>query len=330
MTDKLPETGPAETDTPPRLEDPRRAASLMRRATYASVAAASLLVAVKTIAYLMTDSVALLSSLVDSILDVAASAINLFAVHQALTPADEEHRFGHGKAESLAGLFQAAFIAGSAVFLIFQAGERLLHPQPLDNSAVGIAVMVLSILVTGLLVLYQRYVIRASGSVAIKADSLHYVSDLLTNLGVILALVLATAGGWLAADPLIALAVAGFILYSAWQIVHNAFGHLMDRELPDDEREKIIAVALAHPEVLSLHDLRTRSSGVQVFIQFHLEMDGYITLLRAHEIADEVEAEIMAAFPGAEVIIHQDPSQIEEDMPDFADSHSDTAGPETS
>ncbi len=295
----------------------KRSRSLMRLATYASVSVATVLIAVKLGAWLTTHSVAMLSSLVDSLLDLAASVINLVAVRHALTPADREHRFGHGKVESIAGLGQAAFITGSAVFLLFEAGDRLIHPRPVENGAVGIGVMLFSIGLTLVLVQFQRYVVRKTGSVAVLADSLHYKSDLLVNAGVIVALGLSTQFGWHVLDPIFAIAIALYILSAAWEIVTNSFDMLLDREFADQERERIRALVMSHAEVRDMHDLRTRSSGTRSFIQLHLELDGEMTLLHAHEIADEVEAQIMAAYPNAEVIIHEDPEGIEEDTPSF-------------
>ncbi len=291
--------------------------TLMRVATYASVSVAAVLIVVKAVALAYTDSVALLSSLIDSLLDLAASLINLVAVSHALAPADREHRFGHGKAESIAGLGQAAFITGSAVFLLFKAGDRLIHPSPVENGAIGIGVMGFAIVLTFGLVQFQRYVVRRTGSVAISADSLHYKSDLLMNASVIIALVLSTQLGWHALDPIFAIAIAIYILFAAWKIVTNSFDMLMDREFTDADRERIREISLSHAEVREMHDLRTRSSGTSSFIQLHLELDGEITLIRAHEIADEVEAMIRAAFPAADVIIHQDPEGLEQDTPVF-------------
>ena len=293
------------------------AAQLMRWATYASVATALVLIAAKVVAYVLTDSVSLLSTLLDSLLDAAASIVNLLAVRHALTPADREHRFGHGKAEPLAGLGQSTFIAGSAIFLLFEVGNRLIQPPPIERSGVGIAVMVFSILVTLLLVLYQRRVIRETGSMAIAADSLHYFSDLMVNSAVIVALILASQLGWRFADPIFGGGIALYILYTAWQIARGAYDMLMDRELPDAERAKIRGIALANPAVRAVHDLRTRGAGHATFVQLHIEMDGAMSLLTAHRIADEVEAAIVAAFPGAEVIIHQDPEGIDEPRPSF-------------
>lgn len=302
---------------PQRLTGPE-AASLLKLATTASVATATVLIVVKLVAFLLTDSVSILSTLVDSLLDVAASIVNLIAVRHALVPADREHRFGHGKAEPLAALGQAAFITGSAVFLMIEASQRFVSPRALTNGDIGIAVMVFSILATLGLVTLQRYVIRRTGSLAIKADSLHYVGDILVNAAVIVALVITAQLGWRYADPVFGLAIAVYILYNAWQISAGAMDMLMDRELPEQDRRRIIDLALAHPSVKGLHDLRTRASGPQIFIQGHIEMDGAFSLLKAHDIADEVEAELRQAFPGAEVILHQDPFGIEEERSDFA------------
>ena len=285
---------------------------LMRVAAIASVSVATILIIIKFIAWLMTDSVSLLSTLLDSFLDAAASLINLFAVHQALQPADREHRFGHGKAEPLASLAQAAFICGSAVILLVQAGERLAHPRDVMNTEIGYAVMIVSIALTIMLVIFQRYVVRKSGSIAIDADSLHYKTDVLINLGVMVSLFLSSYFAWQYADPLIAILIALYIVKGAWEIGKSALAILMDRELEDADRQKIRDIVMAHTEVKGLHDLRTRSSGVHVFIQFHLELDGSMKLSEAHDISETVERELMDVFPNAEVIIHEDPEGVEE------------------
>ena len=285
--------------------------SLMRSASYVSVGVALILIIIKLAAYITTHSVALLASLIDSFLDIAASTVNLIAIRHALTPADDEHRFGHGKAEPLAGLAQSAFIAGSALFLIVEAGDRLLHPVAVEHGMAGIIVMVVSTVLTIALVWYQSYVVKKTGSVAISADSLHYVGDVLANLSIILALVLSAYFGWLIADPLFAFAIAGYVLYSAWKIIRLSLDQLMDRELPDEVRNQIIEVAMSHPEVRDLHELRTRTSGHMTFIQMHLVMDRDISLVKAHAIADEVEKELYRMFPDSEVIIHEDPEGME-------------------
>lgn len=294
------------------------AARLMRTATYASVAVAVILIAAKIVAWILTDSVSLLSTLIDSLLDLAASLVNLVAVRHALTPPDREHRFGHGKAEPLAALGQSTFIAGSAIFLVIEAIRRLYNPQDLAHGDVAIGVMIFAIVLTFALTRFQTHVVRKTDSMAIKADSLHYFSDLLVNAAVILAFVLVNQFGWLYADPLIGLAIAGYILKAAWSIAKGAYDMLMDRELPDEDRARIKRIVLDHGEVIAVHDLRTRASGPLTFIQIHVEMDGNMNLYQAHEVADSVEAQLREVYPGAEVIIHQDPHGIEEDRARFA------------
>lgn len=291
---------------------------LMRFATYASVSTAGVLIAAKVGAYLLTDSVSMLSTLLDSLLDAAASLVNLVAVRTALVPPDEEHRFGHGKAEPLAALVQAAFIAGSALFLLVEAGNRVVNPSPVLNSAIGLAVMAVSILLTVVLLLYQRHVVKRTGSFAIRADLQHYFSDLLVNGAVVVALLLWREFRWALADPLCAAGVGCYILFTAWNIARSAFDLLMDRELPETARARIRDIALANPAVRQLHDLKTRSSGHLTFIQFHLELDGDIPLIRAHAVSDEVEQAILDAFPGADIMIHQDPAGLPEPRQGFA------------
>ena len=279
----------------------------LRRATYASVLTALVLIAAKLAAWLWTGSISMLASLVDSLMDSIASAINLVAVRYSLVPPDAEHRFGHGKAEPLAGLAQAGFVCGSAVFLLFHAIDRLRYPRPLRDIGVGIVVMVFSIFLTAALLTLQRRVIRKTQSTAIRADALHYATDLLTNLAVVAGLLLASFGwGW--ADPVFAILIAVYIFYSAIRIGLEGFQQLMDRELPEDTQEKILSVAREHPEVLGVHDLRTRRSGRLRFVQLHIELDDHLPLTRAHAVADEVEASILTLLPNAEVIIHQDPA----------------------
>lgn len=312
-TTKAPSSAPQPSEIPRSKPMDRAAAGrLMRLATYAAVGVATTLIAVKFAAWLMTDSVSLLSTLIDSMLDVAASTVNLLAVRQALEPADTEHRFGHGKAESLAGLAQSAFISGSAVFLLLQAGERLFHPGPVFNTTVGYAVMAFSIVVTIVLVMFQKYVARRTESTAISADSTHYTMDILVNISVVVALLLSSELGWELADPLLAILISFYILHGAYSIGMAAYDVLMDRELPDEERDKIRTLALQHDQVISLHDLRTRQSGPDVFIQMHLEMNGDLSLFEAHEVAETVMATIEVAYPRAEVLIHQDPAGVDE------------------
>jgi len=279
---------------------------LLKLATRASVVTASILIIAKLAAYWQTGSVSILASLVDSLMDAGASIINLLAVSYALSPPDKEHRFGHGKAESLAGLAQATFIAGSGLFLILESIDRLIKPQPIESFDVGLGVMIFSIIATLILIGIQRHVINKTNSAAIRADALHYKTDLLTNAAIIAALLLSQFG-WLGIDPLFALAIAAYILYSSWEIGNEAFHDLLDHEISEEKRQQIIQIAKAHPQVRGLHDLRTRLSGRTEFIQMHLELDDNLPLIEAHDIADEVEDKIMLAIPTADVVIHLDP-----------------------
>jgi ferrous-iron efflux pump FieF len=284
-----------------------KSASLMRLAGLASVGVAALLIAIKLYAFVATNSVSLLSSLFDSALDLGASVVNLIAIRTAVTPADAEHRFGHGKAEPLAGLVQVAFILGSSLLLLFEVGQHFLQRQQVTEEATGIVVMAVSIGLTLGLILFQRHVIRRTESMAVQADSAHYFSDFLANAAVILALVLSGLLGWWWIDPLFGLAVALFIAWTAISIGRAALDMLMDREMSDRDRDRIKLIVRAHPEVFGLHELRTRVAGQDCFIQFHLDLKPEISLKEAHRISDAVEASLIEAFPGAEVIIHQDP-----------------------
>jgi len=306
----------AETSRP--LRDDASRGRMMRLATVAAVAVALVLIAIKLGAWVATGSVALLSTMVDSAVDAVASVLNLIAVRQALQPADKEHRFGHGKAEPLAGLAQSAFIAGSALFVIGEAGKRLFAPEPVVRGDVGIVVMIVSIALTMLLLRFQRMVVRETGSLAVRADSTHYLGDLLMNGAVIAALVAQSALGWSFVDPILAIAIAAVLLFSSWRISRESLDLLMDHELPEADRRRIFDIASSHPEVRNIHDLRTRSTGHDAFIQFHLELDPDIALSKAHVISDAVEDSIRAAFPAAEVIIHQDPAGVPEEHADFA------------
>lgn len=278
-------------------------------ASMAAVITAMLLIVGKLIAWLMTDSSSLLASLTDSLMDVSASLINLFAIRYALAPADEEHKFGHGKAESLAGLIQSAFISGSALLLLMNGISSLLNPVPMPRLEVGLWVSVGSILLTLLLVSFQSLVIRKTNSVAIKADMLHYRSDLLLNAGVLLALALA-GQGWYWADGLFAVLIGLFLVWGAIQIGYESVQALLDRQLPAEEQARIMALCCAVEGVHGVHDLRTRQSGPTRFVQLHLELDDQLPLVKAHQIADEAELAVRQTFERMDVIIHMDPISV--------------------
>ena len=281
---------------------------LLRLATRASLVVASILIIAKAIAWWLSGSVSLLAGLTDSALDGAASFLNLLAVHYALRPADEDHRYGHGKAEALSGIAQSLFIAVSALLIAYQAVERILHPEPLGAPGLGIAVMLLSIALTVALLMFQHKVIRETGSTAIRADSLHYRSDLLLNASILVALLLALFG-WQQLDAYFGLAIAFYILWSSIQIARETVAILMDEELPTDVSVRMLELARSVPGVLGAHDLRTRVSGNHWFVQLHLELPGHLTLSVAHTLCDQVEDAIYKEFPKAEVLVHADPQE---------------------
>ncbi len=289
---------------------------LMRLATYASLATAIVLIIAKLAAWLWTDSVSILATLIDSCLDAAASLVNLLAVRHALEPADKEHRFGHGKAEALAGLGQSMFIAGSAGFLLLEAAGRFVHPQGVHAIGIGISVMIFSIVITLGLMIIQRRAIQQSGSIAIRADYLHYTTDVVISISVIAALML-TSWGWFGFDALFAIGIVAYILYNSWGIGNEAIQNLMDRELPDADRQHIRELVFSQKHVQGMHDLRTRRAGSTAFIQLHLELADDLTLLHAHSISDAVEARIKLAYPDSEIIIHEDPASLTEPIPEF-------------
>jgi ferrous-iron efflux pump FieF len=281
--------------------------SLTTRAAIASVATAALLMTIKAYAAWHTGSVAMLGSLADTGLDLIASLVTLFGVRLAAQPADLDHRFGHGKAESLVALFQVAIIAVSAFAIFGRAIDRLVTRQVTADAEIGIAASVIAIIVTVALLAYQRFVIARTRSVAIGADHVHYQSDVLLNVAVIGALVLDQYLGIAGADPVFGMAIAAWLLWGAWRASSTAIDQLMDREWPPEKRRRFVEVAGRHPELKGLHDLRTRTSGATDFVQFHIWMDPAMTIADAHDVTDRIEHSLAREFPGTEILIHIDP-----------------------
>ena len=284
-------------------------ARLLRLATRASVAVACTLIVAKAIAWWLSGSVSMLAGLTDSTLDGVTSMLNLLAVHYALRPADDDHRYGHGKAESLAGMAQALFIGGSAVLIALQAFDRLQHPEPIGAAWISIGVILFSLALTLALLMLQHRVVKATGSNAVRADSLHYRSDLLLNGSILVALGLA-AFGYHQVDAWFGLGIAVYILWSAIHIARESFAVLMDEELPPDVSQHMLELARGVPGVLGAHDLRTRVSGTHWFVQLHLELPGDLSLSVAHGISDQAADAIHAAYPRAEVLVHADPQEV--------------------
>jgi ferrous-iron efflux pump FieF len=280
---------------------------LTARAALASVAVAVFLLGLKGVAAWQTGSVAMLGSLADTVLDVIASLVTLFGVRYAAQPADWDHRFGHGKAEALAALVQVGLITFSALMIGWQAVARLIEGDRTADAELGILVSMVAIAATFGLLAYQRFVIRRTGSVAIEADHVHYQSDLLLNLSVIAALVLDQYLGLTGADPLFGIAIALWLVWGAWRASSRAIDQLMDKEWPEEKRRRLLEVAARHPELRGIHDLRTRTSGAQDFVQFHIWVDGAMSVADAHEVVERMERKIGEEFPGCEVLIHLDP-----------------------
>jgi ferrous-iron efflux pump FieF len=281
--------------------------TLTSRAALASIAMAVFLIGLKTWAAIDTSSMAMLGSLADSTLDLVASLVVLLGVRVAAQPPDREHRFGHGKAEALAALVQVIIISISALFIGFRSVERLIGGAETSDADLGIGVSVVAILFTFALIAYQRHVIRRTGSVAIATDRLHYASDLLLNASVIVALALDQYAGIVGADALFGLLIAAWLAFGAWRSSSHALDQLMDREWPDEMRERFLVAARDYPELDGLHDLRTRTSGTHHFVQFHVWVPADWTVKEAHDRLDRVEAELEKRFPSTDILIHLDP-----------------------
>lgn len=282
---------------------------LVKRATLSAVLISIVLIIIKLLTCWLTGSISLLASLLDSSIDLLASGLNFFLVRYALKPADDDHTFGHGKAESLAALAQSTFIIGSATIVLLSSVKSVISPSEIQVPLLGIIISIISTVITAFLVLYQKYVIKLTRSKAIEADMLHYSSDMLMNIAVIFALALSWYGVAYA-DAFFAFFIALYICYSAYQIAYNAIQDLLDRALPDSDNAKIAVIIAAYPDVRGFHDLKTRQAGPLKFIQLHLELDDDMPLIQAHAIADSVEKRISEEFSPATVIIHQDPISV--------------------
>jgi ferrous-iron efflux pump FieF len=282
-------------------------ASLTARAALASIAMALFLIGLKAWAALETSSMAMLGSLADSGLDLLASLVVLAGVRIAAQPADTDHRFGHGKAEALAALAQVILITLSALFIGYRSIERLLSGARTQEAELGIGVSLVAIAFTLVLITYQRYVVRRTGSVAISTDRLHYASDLMLNGSVIVALALDQFANLTGADAVFGLLIALWLLYGAWTSSSHALDQLMDREWPAELRQRFLAAAMEYPELAGLHDLRTRTSGTHYFAQFHVWVPGEWTISEAHQRLDRIEEELQERFPATEILIHVDP-----------------------
>ena len=287
---------------------------LIKISTYLSVSIATIILSIKIYAFFKTDSVSIFASMLDSLLDIGSSVVNLLAIRYALMPADDNHRFGHDKIQDLAVFAQSIFFGASGIFVIFLSIPRILVPSQVENNEIGIIVMILSIFLTSLLVTFQTYVIKISGSKVIKADKLHYFVDLMSNSAVLISLFLSKYFDLQYADPLFAIIIAIYIIYSAYELLLEAIKSLIDEEFSDAEKEEILEILKLDPDILAIHELKTRRGGNKSFIQFHMELDPNLTLLESHSISDRIEKKILASFPDSELIIHQDPAGVEKNV----------------
>ena len=286
---------------------------LLKKAQYFSVATATLICVIKAYSWIATDSVAVFAALIDSLLDVTSSLISMIALRFAIIPPDHNHRFGHNKIEDLAVFGQSIFISLSGLFALYSAARHISHVENIDHSDIGIYAMIICSILTGILVLYQSFVIRKTHSHLIKADKLHYVSDLFTNIVVMISLYFSDV--FAALDAIFGMLIACYVIYGSYGLFIKAIGNLVDEEFSDAERQKIIDIISKHEEVRGIHEMKTRYAGNKPFIQFHLEMDGEMTLSEVHEISDKIMTRILEEFEGAEITVHQDPAGLEHDNP---------------
>lgn len=295
---------------------PQKSNKLKNAAALGSVSLAVLLTIIKTIGVIYTGSLAVLSSMIDSLADLFASSITFIAVRFSSQPADCQHRYGHGKAEALSALIQSAFIAGSGIFVMYDGINRFINPRPLIETGIGIGVMLISLVLTIILIIFQKYVAARTHSQAISADSTHYTVDVVTNISIILTLFIVKTFDVSWFDTLTALIVSAYLLINAYRLAQNAVALLMDKELDADIRENIQKIVLSSAHVRGMHDLRTHDLGTGYMFEFHLELDGQLTLDVAHQYTDEVEKALQRVYPDAQMIIHQDPAGLHENRLD--------------
>lgn len=299
--------------------------ALRRLASRTSLFVAVVLVAVKLLAWVMTGSVALLTSAVDALVDTGASLVTYFGVRYAERPPDRDHRFGHGKGEAVAGFTQATFLAGAALVLAFQSVQRLIFPEPIGALEIGLWVIAASLLVAIGLVALQTWVVRKTGSIAIAADRAHYLTDVAVNAAVLVALGVTKWTGWERADPAFALTISGYMLWNAHEIAKAALVQLLDRELPKEDRQRIRKAVLGCEGARNIHDLRTRFSGDRIFVEYHLEVDGDLTVNDGHAVADATEAAVERLLSGTvEATAHLEPLGIKDDRLDVRITHAST------
>jgi len=294
------------------LENQKNTDPLVRSASIASLLVASTLIVLKYYGWVATTSVSLLGSLADSLIDFLASVFVFIAISYSLLPADAKHRFGYGKSEGLAAFIQSLLIGISGIYVCFEAIKRLLNPSQINQPSIAIWIILVSIALTLALVMYQKYVVKKSKSIAIESDQYHYLTDTYINISVLFSIVITGWTRFVFIDALVGLLISGVVLYTSVTLLKKSFKILLDQEIQSDDRDRIKEIALDHPKVLGFHDLRTRDTGRKYIIQFHLELDPNMSLLESHEITDEVTDNVLKLYPDSELIIHTDPLGIDE------------------
>jgi ferrous-iron efflux pump FieF len=290
---------------------------LIKAASIASLLVSSTLIIIKYFGWTETDSISILGSLADSLIDFLASIFVFIAISFSSLPADKEYRFGYGKSEGLVVFIQSLLIGISGLYVLNEAIQRFFHPSEINQPSVAVWIIFISIVLSMALILFQKYVVKISQSKAIESDQYHYLTDLYINISVLISVLVSGWTSYLFIDSLIGLFIAVFVIYSAINLLKKSFKILLDHELPNSERAQIKAIALTHPEVMGFHDLRTRDAGRNYVIQFHLELDPQMTLLHSHEVIEQVMEQVLDAFPDAEIIVHSDPLGIEEKRDPF-------------
>ena len=291
--------------------------SLVRSASIASLLVASTLIVLKYYGWVTTNSVSLLGSLADSLIDFLASVFVFVAISYSMLPADAKHRFGYGKSEGLAAFVQSLLIGISGIYVCFEAIKRLLNPSQINQPSTAIWIILVSIVLTLALVMYQKYVVKKSKSIAIESDRYHYLTDTYINLSVLFSIAITGWTRFVFIDALVGLLISGVVLYTSVTLLKKSFKILLDQEIQSEDRDRIREIALDHPKVLGFHDLRTRDTGRKYIIQFHLELDPNMSLLESHEITDEVTDNVLKLYPDSELIIHTDPLGIDEERDPF-------------
>ena len=299
------------------MENQKNTDSLVRSASIASLLVASTLIVLKSYGWITTTSVSLLGSLADSLIDFLASVFVFVAISYSMLPADAKHRFGYDKSEGLAAFVQSLFIGMSGIYVCFEATKRLLNPSQISQPSIAIWIILVSIVLTLALVMYQKHVIKKTKSIAIESDQYHYLTDTFINFSVLFSIAITGWTRFVFIDALVGLLISGVVLYTSVTLLKKSFKILLDQEIQSEDRDRIREIALDHPKVLGFHDLRTRDTGRKYIIQFHLELDPNMSLLESHEITDEVTDNVLKLYPDSELIIHTDPLGIDEERDPF-------------